>query len=107
MSVQSYIANNKDRFLDELFSLIRIPSVCARRWTEVLMSWGADNSVVRPTTGNPIVYAEKMVSPAAPTVLGYAHYDEMPAEPLDLWKSNPFEPEIREGRIRARGSDDD
>ncbi|WP_251966407.1 dipeptidase [Parabacteroides sp. AD58] len=119
MSVQSYIENNKDRFLDELFSLIRIPSIsvkqehkadmeaCARRWTEVLLSSGADKAVVMPTTGNPIVYAEKMVSPAAPTVLVYAHYDVMPAEPLDLWKSNPFEPEIHDGRIWARGADDD
>lgn len=119
MSVQSYIENNKDRFLDELFSLIRIPSIsakqehkadmeaCARRWTEVLLSSGADKAVVMPATGNPIVYAEKMVSPAAPTVLVYAHYDVMPAEPLDLWKSNPFEPEIRDGRIWARGADDD
>lgn len=119
MSVQSYIENNKDRFLDELFSLIRIPSIsakqehkadmeaCARRWTEVLLSSGADKAVVMPTTGNPIVYAEKMVSPTAPTVLVYAHYDVMPAEPLDLWKSNPFEPEIRDGRIWARGADDD
>ena len=119
MSVQSYIENNKDRFLDELFSLIRIPSIsakqehkadmeaCARRWTEVLLSSGADKAVVMPTTGNPIVYAEKMVSPAAPTVLVYAHYDVMPAEPLDLWKSNPFEPETRDGRIWARGADDD
>ncbi len=119
MSVQSYIENNKDRFLDELFSLIRIPSIsakqehkadmeaCARRWTEVLLSSGADKAVVMPTTGNPIVYGEKMVSPAAPTVLVYAHYDVMPAEPLDLWKSNPFEPEIRDGRIWARGADDD
>lgn len=119
MSVQSYIENNKDRFLDELFSLIRIPSIsakqehkadmeaCARRWTEVLLSSGADKAVVMPTTGNPIVYAEKMVSPAAPTVLVYAHYDVMPAEPLNLWKSNPFEPEIRDGRIWARGADDD
>lgn len=119
MSVQSYIENNKDRFLNELFSLIRIPSIsakqehkadmeaCARRWTEVLLSSGADKAVVMPTTGNPIVYAEKMVSPTAPTVLVYAHYDVMPAEPLDLWKSNPFEPEIRDGRIWARGADDD
>ncbi len=119
MSVQSYIESNQDRFLDELFSLIRIPSIsakqehkadmeaCARRWTEVLLSSGADKAVVMPTTGNPIVYAEKMVSPAAPTVLVYAHYDVMPAEPLDLWKSNPFEPEIRDGRIWARGADDD
>ena len=119
MSVKSYIESNQDRFLEELFSLIRIPSIsakqehkadmlaCAERWTEVLLSSGADKAVVMPTTGNPIVYAEKIISATAPTVLVYAHYDVMPAEPLELWKSNPFEPEIRDGRIWARGADDD
>lgn len=119
MSVKSYINSNKERFLEELFSLIRIPSIsakqehkldmeaCARRWTEVLQASGADKAVVMPTEGNPVVYGEKMVSPDAPTVLVYAHYDVMPAEPLELWKSQPFEPEIREGRIWARGADDD
>lgn len=119
MSVKSYIESNQDRFLEELFSLIRIPSLsakqehkadmlaCAQRWTEVLLSSGADKAVVMPTTGNPIVYAEKIISATAPTVLVYAHYDVMPAEPLELWKSNPFEPEIRDGRIWARGADDD
>ena len=119
MSVKSYIESNQDRFLEELFSLIRIPSIsakqehkadmlaCAQRWTEVLLSSGVDKAVVMPTTGNPIVYAEKIISATAPTVLVYAHYDVMPAEPLELWKSNPFEPEIRDGRIWARGADDD
>ena len=59
------------------------------------------------TEGNPVVYGEKMVSPEAQTVLVYSHYDVMPAEPFDLWKSRPFEPEIRDGRIWARGADDD
>lgn len=119
MSVKSYIDSNKERFLEELFSLIRIPSIsakqehkpdmeaCARRWTEVLKASGVDKAIVMPTKGNPVVYAEKIVSPDAPTVLVYAHYDVMPAEPLELWKSQPFEPEIREGRIWARGADDD
>lgn len=119
MSVKSYIDSNKERFLEELFSLIRIPSIsakqehkpdmeaCARRWTELLLASGADKAVVMPTEGNPVVYGEKTVSPDAPTVLVYAHYDVMPAEPLELWKSQPFEPEIREGRIWARGADDD
>ena len=119
MSVKSYIESNKDRFLEELFSLIRIPSIsakhenkpdmltCAQRWTEVLLSSGADKAEVMPTKGNPVVYAEKMVSSNAPTVLVYAHYDVMPAEPLELWKSEPFEPVIRDGRIWARGADDD
>ena len=99
--------------------MIRIPSIsakqenkpdmlaCAKRWTEVLLSSGADKAVVMPTKGNPVVYAEKIVSADAPTVLVYAHYDVMPAEPLELWKSDPFEPEIRDGRIWARGADDD
>ena len=119
MTVKSYIESNKDRFLEELFSLIRIPSIsakhehkadmtaCAQRWTELLLSSGADKAVVMPTEGNPVVYGEKIISPDVPTVLVYAHYDVMPAEPLELWKSQPFEPEIRDGRIWARGADDD
>ena len=119
MPVKSYIESNKERFLEELFTLIRIPSIsakkehkadmtaCARKWTEILLSSGADRAEVMPTEGNPVVYAEKRVSPEAPTVLVYAHYDVMPAEPLELWKSQPFEPEIRDGRIGARGADDD
>ena len=119
MSVKSYIESNKDRFLEELFSLIRIPSIsakqenkadmvaCAERWTELLVAAGADMAVVMPTTGNPVVYGEKIVDPNASTVLVYAHYDVMPAEPLELWKSDPFEAEIRDGRIWARGADDD
>lgn len=119
MSVKSYIESNKDRFLEELFSLIRIPSIsakqehkpdmlaCAERWVEILLSSGADKAVVMPTEGNPVVYGEKFYSEDAPTVLVYAHYDVMPAEPLELWKSDPFEAEIRDGRIWARGADDD
>ena len=105
--------------MNELFSLIRIPSIsamqehkpdmerCARRWTELLLSSGVDRAEVIPTEGNPVVYAEKILDASYPTVLVYAHYDVMPAEPLELWKSQPFEPEIREGRIYARGADDD
>ncbi|RHJ87894.1 dipeptidase [Parabacteroides sp. AM08-6] len=119
MSVKMYIESNKDRFIEELFSLIRIPSVsakqenkqdmaaCAARWVELLLASGADKAEVMPTAGNPVVYGEKILSPEAKTVLVYAHYDVMPAEPLELWKSKPFEPEIREGRIWARGADDD
>ena len=119
MSVKQYIETNKERFLGELFSLIRIPSIsaksehkpdmiaCAQKWKELLLAAGADKAVVMPTQGNPVVYGEKLISPDAPTVLVYAHYDVMPAEPLDLWKSDPFEPEIRDGRIWARGADDD
>lgn len=119
MSVKSFIESNKERFLEELFALIRIPSIsakqehkpdmlaCAEKWKEILLSSGADKAEVMPTVGNPVVYAEKFYSADAPTVLVYAHYDVMPAEPLELWKSNPFEAEIRDGRIWARGADDD
>lgn len=119
MAIKSYIKANQERFLEELFSLIRIPSIsaeekhkpdmraCAQRWAELLRASGADKAEIMPTQGNPIVYAEKLIDAEAPTVLVYAHYDVMPAEPLELWKSNPFEPEIRDGRIYARGADDD
>lgn len=119
MSVRSYIESNQKRFLEELFSLIRIPSIsakhehkhdmlaCAQRWTKLLLASGAGKAVVMPTEGHPVVYGEKILSADLPTVLVYAHYDVMPAEPLELWESNPFEPEIRDGRIWARGADDD
>lgn len=118
-STQQYIAENKERFLSELFDLIRIPSVSsqskhradmekvAQHWKEILLSAGADRAEVMPTEGNPVVFGEKLVDPSFPTVLVYGHADVMPVEPLDLWHSNPFEPEIREGKIYARGADDD
>ena len=119
MEIKQYIEENEARFLDELASLIRIPSIsalpehkedmlaCAERWRQLLLEAGADEAVIMPSAGNPLVYAEKRISPEVPTVLIYAHYDVMPAEPLELWKSQPFEPEIRDGRIWARGADDD
>lgn len=119
MEIKQYIQKNEERFLNELFSLIRIPSIsalpahkddmlaCAERWRQLLLEAGADEAMVMPSEGHPLVYAEKCVSPDAPTVLVYAHYDVMPAEPLELWKSQPFEPEVRDGRIWARGADDD
>ena len=119
MDIKQYIQENENRFLDELFSLIRIPSIsalpehnddmlkCAERWKELLLAAGADEARIMPSNGNPLVYAEKMVDPNAQTILIYAHYDVMPAEPLELWESNPFEPEVRDGRIWARGADDD
>ena len=115
MEIKQYIQENEERFLNELFSLIRIPSIsalpahkddmlaCAERWRQLLLEAGADEAMVMPSEG----HAEKRVSPDAPTVLVYAHYDVMPAEPLELWKSQPFEPEVRDGRIWARGADDD
>ncbi len=119
MEIKQYIQDNEERFLEELFSLIRISSIssksehkedmtrCAERWKELLLAAGAEKAEVMPTDGNPIVYAERHVSDDAKTVLIYSHYDVMPAEPLELWKTNPFEPEIRDGRIWARGADDD
>lgn len=119
MDIKQYIIENESRFLEELFSLIRIPSIsahpekngemlrCAERWVELLKSAGVDHAEVMPSAGNPLVFAEKHVADDAKTVLIYSHYDVMPAEPLELWKSNPFEPEVRDGRIWARGADDD
>ncbi len=119
MEIKAYIEEHKDRFRDEWFSLLRIPSVssqsehkadmvkCAERWKELLLASGATRAEVMPTAGNPVVYAERIVSVSAPTVLVYGHYDVMPPQPLELWKSNPFEPEIRDGRVYARGADDD
>ncbi|NDW13376.1 dipeptidase [Bacteroides sp. 214] len=118
-TIQMYIAENETAMMEDLFSLIRIPSIsakpehkadmmkCAERWTELLLKAGADKAVVMPSAGNPIVYGEKMINPKAKTVLIYSHYDVMPAEPLELWKSEPFEPVIRDGHIWARGADDD
>ena len=80
---------------------------CAERWRPLLLEAGADEAMIMPSEGNPLVYAEKRIDPNAPTILVYAHYDVMPAEPLELWNSQPFEPEIRDGRIWARGADDD
>ena len=119
MELKQYLAQHQSRMLDELFSLIRIPSIsaqpehhddmlaCAQRWTQLLLEAGADEAMVMPSAGNPMVFAQKTVDPAAKTVLVYAHYDVMPPDPLELWKSNPFEPEVRDGRIYARGADDD
>ncbi|MBE9491776.1 MAG: dipeptidase [Bacteroidetes bacterium] len=117
--VKKYIEENKDRFLEELFKLIRIPSISsetahkgdmlktAEYWKDLILQAGADKAEIMATDGNPVVYGEKIIDPKAPTVLVYGHYDVMPVDPLDLWKSPPFEPEIRDGKIFARGADDD
>ncbi|WP_299581097.1 dipeptidase [uncultured Sunxiuqinia sp.] len=117
--IEKYIEEHKDRFIQELFGLIRIPSIssqsehkadmykAAEYWKELLLSSGADKAEVFETEGNPVTYAEKIIDPSKPTVLVYSHMDVMPVEPLELWKSPPFEPEIRDGKIWARGADDD
>lgn len=119
VSVKDYIEENKSRFLEELFDLIRIPSVssdeknreamfaAAGYLKENLVKSGADKAEVMETMGWPVVYGEKNVDNSLPTVLVYGHYDVQPADPLDEWKSPPFEPVIRDNKIFARGADDD
>jgi acetylornithine deacetylase/succinyl-diaminopimelate desuccinylase-like protein len=118
-TIQAYIDSNRDRFLDELFEFLRIPSVSAssahnadtRRAAEWLMQKMKDAGLdvsIHDTAGHPIVLGEwRKAGPDAPTILIYGHYDVQPPEPLDLWSSPAFEPEIRDGRIYARGSVDD
>ncbi len=117
--VHDYIGVNKDRFIDELFELLCIPSIsaqsehkpdmqrCAEWLAAALVKAGADHAEVMPTDGNPVVFAEKMVDPAAKTVLVYGHYDVMPVDPREEWRTEPFEPTIKDGRIWGRGADDD
>ena len=117
--IKEYIESNKNRFLDELLELLRIPSVSAdpefkddvfNAATYVknrLAEAGADKTEICPTDGYPIVYGEKMIDPSLPTVLVYGHYDVQPADPYDLWTSPPFEPVIKDGKIYARGACDD
>ncbi|MGB4974484.1 MAG: dipeptidase [Cyclobacteriaceae bacterium] len=117
--VKQYIADNKDRFLSELFDLLRIPSVSAdsrhkgdvRKAAEYiadkLKAAGADTAEVHETEGHPIVYGEKKSGDNLPTVLVYGHYDVQPPDPLDLWDSPPFEPVIKNEKIYARGACDD
>lgn len=119
MSQAQYIKENEARFLDELFELLRIPSVSAdaayasevhraAAWVQdSLKAAGADKVELCNTPGYPIVYGEKMVDPALPTVLVYGHYDVQPADPVELWTTPAFEPQIRDGKIYARGSSDD
>ena len=119
-TIQNYVEANRSRFREEWASLIRIPSVscqeehkpdmlrCAEQWVALLLQAGADKAEVMPSDGNPFVYGEYNCHKAdARTVLVYSHYDVMPAEPIELWKSNPWEPEERDGRLYARGADDD
>jgi acetylornithine deacetylase/succinyl-diaminopimelate desuccinylase-like protein len=125
MNTQAYIETNKDRFLQELLDLLKIPSVSANpahaadmqrmaaATAEKLRLAGADNVEICPTAGYPIVYGEKMIDPSLPTVLVYGHYDVQPPDPMGLWDSPPFEPVIKktdihpDGAIFARGACDD
>ncbi len=116
---KEYQEKNKDRFLTEMMDLLKIPSVsaqskhnkdmadCAEAVRKSLLAAGADKAEVMKTEGFPVVYAEKIVDPSKPTVLVYGHYDVQPPEPLELWKTGPFEPVIKDGNVYARGSADD
>ncbi len=117
--LKQYIETNKKRFLDELFELIRIPSIssiaehkkdmyrAAEEWKKILLSAGVDKAEIFETEGNPVTYAEKIIDKSKKTVLVYAHMDVMPVDPLELWNSDPFEPVVKDGKIWARGADDD
>jgi acetylornithine deacetylase/succinyl-diaminopimelate desuccinylase-like protein len=116
---KEYLETNKQRFLDELLDLLRIPSVSARSENKAdmkqcaeavklqLLAAGADKVEIIETEGHPVVYGEKNIDPSKPTVLVYGHYDVQPADPLNLWHSGPFEPVIKDGKIYARGACDD
>src|SRR5690554_3350853 len=124
-SAKPYIEQNKQRFLDELVELLKIPSISADQAykEEVIKAAEAvkvqlekaecDNVEVCETTGNPIVYGEKIIDKNLPTILVYGHYDVQPADPIELWDSPPFEPVVKEtdihpdGAIFARGACDD
>lgn len=116
---KDYLEQHKDRFLNELIDLLKIPSVsadsrhkndmikCAETVKDFILAAGADKAEVHSTAGHPIVYGEKIIDPNLPTVLVYGHYDVQPPDPLELWNSGPFEPLIKDGKIYARGSADD
>jgi acetylornithine deacetylase/succinyl-diaminopimelate desuccinylase-like protein len=116
---KDYQEKNKDRFLNEMLDLLRIPSVsaksehkadmqkCAEAVKKSLLEAGCDKAEVMATDGHPAVYGEKTIDASKPTVLVYGHYDVQPVEPLELWTNPPFEPTIVDGKIFARGSADD
>ncbi|MBV8709324.1 MAG: dipeptidase [Acidobacteriaceae bacterium] len=118
-AIQEFVQQNESRFLDELLELLRIPSVstlpehindvarAAQFVADALSRAGLENVQVIPTGKHPLVYADWLHAPGKPTVLCYGHYDVQPPDPLELWKSPPFEPEIRDGNIYARGACDD
>jgi len=117
--IKAYIEQNKQKFLDELLELLRIPSVsadsrhnadtakCAEAVKASLLAAGCDSAEICPTGGHPIVFAQKIIDPNLPTVLTYGHYDVQPPDPLDLWTSGPFDPVVKDGKIYARGACDD
>ena len=118
-SIKDYIELHKDRFIDELIELLKIPSISADSSykedtfktadavKESLVKAGAENVEICPTKGYPVVYGEKIIDSSKPTILVYGHYDVQPPDPLNLWDSPPFEPVIKDNKIYARGAADD
>lgn len=116
---KEYQEQNKERFLEEMLELLRIPSIsaksehkddmrkCAELVRQRLLDAGADKAEVMETDGHPVVFGEKITDPSRPTVLVYGHYDVQPPDPLDLWHSGPFDPVVKDGKVYARGSADD
>ena len=114
--INDYIQKNRDKFLKELFELLRIPSISAdsnytgsmaataEYLSKSFTDLGADRVEIMPTYGHPVVYAEKIVDESLPTVLVYGHYDVQPPDPLDLWDSDPFEPVIKKTKIHPKGA---
>lgn len=119
MSWQTYLSNNRTRFIQELIDFISIPSISAlpqhkddvRRAAEWLKTRldtaGMNHAMLINTAGHPAVYADWLHAPDKPTILLYGHYDVQPVDPLDQWVSPPFEPQIRDGKIYGRGASDD
>ena len=117
--LETYVEENRERFLDELFEYLSIPSIstdasmkeevgrCAGWLRDHLSDIGFKTAEIHQTDGHPIVYAEHCKQPDKPTILIYAHYDVQPPDPLDKWDSDPFKPEVRDGKIFARGATDD
>ena len=117
--IDNYVKTHEKRFLDELFDLIRIPSIsavpshkpdmyrAAEMWKDILLKAGADKAEIMETDGLPVTYGEKIINPELPTVLVYTHMDVMPADPIEKWNTDPFEPVVKDGKIWARGADDD
>src|SRR2546423_1317073 len=118
-AIDRFIEENQDRLLDELKDLLRIPSIstlpehkddvrrAAEYVAEKLRAAGMENVEIIPTEGHPLVYADWLHAAGKPTVLCYGHYDVQPADPLELWESPPFEPDVRDGNIYGRGTADD
>ncbi len=118
-AILNYIEQNKQRFINELFEYIKIPSIssgiehkpqmqkAAEFVKQLLLNAGCDTAAIYQTAGNPVVFAQKIINPALPVVMVYGHMDVMPVDPVDQWVTPPFEPVVRDGKIFARGADDD